>query len=771
MRSLRKVLHKELVLLLGAVLAIVLGLSWVGMARLAQAQADERVVAELAHLERDLGAGIRQVEHTARIIAQAWASERLDPLKDEATYDQLLPLVDGVPLITGLNLVRMDGGGFGMSRLAQGWGARSIQASGDGWTSGPILGDPANAVRSDGPRGTQVMDFRTRPWFTFGASRGGPAWMEPYPFLGRLAGQHGLAYVVPLKNRQGELLGVLSIDVLLEELTTILRTIKPTPGSVVMLLDQSGRILVPPTNTRFADPALRREITLRPISEAQFPLVWKLHQNARQGQDRAESLDHNSGHWSGRLRSFAPSEGIQWELVLAQPDADVLSAPNRRALVVAGLAVLLMVGLTWQARRLAARFTGPLDELAAAAEALGRHEVPALPPSDLAELHTLGEALAQAHRALRERETLQDQLRQSQKLETVGTLAGGIAHDVNNQLTAILGQIGLGMEHLPEGHPAHRNLRAAEDATNRCAETTRALLSFSRPSQSELVSLDLNAIMREGLVLLSRVLDKRVTLTTDFTEPLPAVLGDQVQLEQILVNLVVNARDSLPAGGTIQVGTGLHEDGLAFWVRDNGVGMTPEVQARIFEPFYTTKELGKGTGLGLSMVLGLVQAHRGRIEVQSQWGLGSTFLVHLQRAQAPATDTAIPTAPVPRQLKGRRILVVEDEDSIRALVHEALRIHGAEVTLAGNGMEGWEAFLQGPFDLVYSDQLMPLRTGLEMLALIRGVAPTVPVILASGRGLEGLENELKKDPHLTLLPKPFTLHRLFQAVEQGLLGG
>ncbi len=385
--------------------------------------------------------------------------------------------------------------------------------------------------------------------------------------------------------------------------------------------------------------------------------------------------------------------------------------------------------------------------------------------------HALGEALAQAHRALRERETLQDQLRQSQKLETVGTLAGGIAHDVNNQLTAILGQIGLGMEQIPEGHPAQRNLRAAEDATNRCAETTRALLSFSRPSQSELVALDLNAIMREGLVLLSRVLDKRVTLTTDFTDNLPTVLGDQVQLEQILVNLVVNARDSLPAGGTIQVGTGLHEDGLAFWVRDNGVGMTPDVQARIFEPFYTTKELGKGTGLGLSMVLGLVQAHRGHIEVQSQWGLGSTFLVHLQRAQAPVADMTTPTAPVPRQLKGRRILVVEDEDSIRALVHEALRIHGAEVILASNGMEGWEAFLQGPFDLVFSDQLMPLRTGLEMLALIRGVAPAVPVILASGRGLEGLETELKKDPHLTLLPKPFTLHRLFQAVEHGLLGG
>ncbi len=770
MRSLRKVLHKELVLLLGAVLAIVVGLSWVGMARLAQRQADERVVAELRHLERDLTLRIQQVEHTAKIIALAWESGRLDPAQDQASYDQLLPLMDGVPLITGLNLVRMDGSGFGMGRVPRGWGARCIRIDGDGWVSGPIIGDPESAVRSDPHLATRVMDFRKRPWFPFGVEKGVPAWMEPYPFVGRLAGQHGLAHVVPVRNAQGALIGVLSLDVLLEELTNTLHTIKPSPGSMVTILDQDGRILVPPTTGRFADPSLRREITLHVISESQFPLLWRLHQSFRAGKDQAETLERSTGPWSGRLRALAPSAGIQWELILAQPSEDVLSAPNRRALLVAGLALLLLLGLAWQARRLAARFTGPLDELANAAEGLGRHEVPSPPPSDLMELHALGEALARAHQALQEREALQDQLRQSQKLETVGTLAGGIAHDVNNQLTAILGQIGLGMEHLPEGHPARRNLQAAEDATNRCAETTRALLSFSRPSQSELTSLDLNAVMKEGLVLLSRVLDKRITLTTDFTEDLPLVLGDQVQLEQILVNFVVNARDSLPAGGTIQVGTGLHEDGIAFWVRDNGIGMTPEVQQRIFEPFYTTKELGKGTGLGLSMVMGLVQAHRGRIEVQSQWGLGSTFLVHLQRAQAPLAETACPTAPVPRQLKGKRILVVEDEESIRALVHEALRIHGAEVTLAGNGVEGWLAFLDTPFDLVFSDQLMPQRTGLELLALIRSVAPTVPVILASGRGLEGLESDLRKDLHLTLLPKPFTLHRLFQVVEQSLAG-
>lgn len=763
MRSLRRVLHKELIGLLGAVLVLVVGLSWAGMAHLARQQMDSRAQAELVHLEGDLAEGIRQVEHTAKVLAYAWRIGRLDPTQDQAAYDQVLPLLEDVPLLTGLNLVRTDGAGFGMGRLPEGWAGRGVHREGEGWASGPIFAETEVLAHLGAPAANRPMDFRTRPWFTFGSARQAPGWMAPFPFVGRLAGQHGLAYVVPVRSREGELLGVLSMDVLLEALTAEVQSIRPTPNSLVMILDEEGRMLVPPATGGFADPATRRGIMLRPVAEARFPLAELLHRQALAQPGRP--LEAREGSWSGRLRPFAPSDGLRWEILLALPSQDVLAGSNQRTLWVAALALVLLIGLSWQAHRIARRFTDPLDELAAAAEAVGRREAPVLPPSDLMEVNQVGQAISQAHRALREREILQDQLRQSQKLETVGTLAGGIAHDVNNQLTAILGQIGLGRERVPEDHPAQRNLQAAEDATNRCAETTRALLSFSRPSQTGLSSLDLNAVMREGIVLLSRVLDKKITLTTDFTEPLPAVLGDQVQLEQVLVNLVVNARDALPASGAIQVGTGFHEDGVAFWVRDNGVGMTPEIRDRIFDPFFTTKELGKGTGLGLSMVLGLVQAHGGRIEVQSQWGLGSTFLVHLQRAQSPAVEATVTTAPVPRRLKGRRILVVEDEASIRDLVQEALRVHGAEVITARNGDEGWQAFLEGPVDLVLSDQLMPQRTGLEMLTLIRGVAPAVPVILASGRGLEGLESELRKDPNLTLLPKPFTLHRLFQVVE------
>ncbi len=766
MKSLRRVLLRELVFLLGAILALVVVFTWLGMARLARQQADERVASELSHLDRSLRAGIGRVERVSTVISRWWEGGLLDLDQDRTTFRQLLPLVQNIPLITGLNLVRTDGVGFGIGSTEQGWAGRRIYPEGGEWRSGPVLGDLPDGA----PPTARAMDFRTRPWYLTGASRRDPVWTEPYPFVGRLSGQTGLAYVVPILDKGGRLLGVLSVDVLLEELTSTVQAVRPTPGSLVMILDQDGRVLVPPTTGSLADPARRREVLLQPVRESWFPLAWRLHEDFRAGTLQGREVEGRAHAWNGRLHPFAPAPGLQWELILALPNEDVLADPTRRALIVGALAAVFMVGLAWQARRLALRFTGPLDELAAAAEALGRRETPTFTPSEVHELHALGQALEGAHQALHEREALQEQLRQSQKLETVGTLAGGIAHDVNNQLTAILGQIGLSLELLPEDHPVRRNLGAAEAATRRCAETTRALLAFSRPSRAELTSLDLNRVVKEGLLLLSRVIDGRINLVTDLAEDLPTVLGDQVQLEQILVNLVVNAQDALPAGGTLEVGTGLKDDLVIFWVRDNGVGMSPEVQAKIFEPFFSTKPTGKGTGLGLSMVMGLVKAHGGQITVRSEWGVGSTFTVHLWRAQTQESPGAAPTLPVPRRLRGRRILVVEDERGIRDLVLEALRSHGAEVDAAQDGEEGWKAFQTQAYDLVISDQLMPQRTGLELLGLIRTQAPSLPVILASGRGLEGLEQQLENDPALRLLPKPFTLHRLFQTVGDSLEG-
>jgi two-component system cell cycle sensor histidine kinase/response regulator CckA len=348
----------------------------------------------------------------------------------------------------------------------------------------------------------------------------------------------------------------------------------------------------------------------------------------------------------------------------------------------------------------------------------------------------------------------------------VGTLAGGIAHDVNNQLTAIHGQIELGMEKLSEEHPVQRNLRAAAEATRRCGETTKALLAFSRPSNPELKALDLNSAVQEAMLLLERVIDRRIHLDSVLEESLPPIMGDKVQLEQVLMNLVVNGRDALPAGGTIQVVTELRRGEVVLEVRDNGVGMTPEVKSRILEPFFTTKELGKGTGLGLSMVHGIVVAHGGRMEVDSEWGRGSTFRLFFRPAAGALAEHAqIRTSHV-AHFHGAHILVVEDEQTIRLTVAEVLEARGANVVMAQDGLEGLERLQQGTFDLVLSDQLMPRMTGVELLARIRENWPRLPVILASGRGLEGFEAELGKDPALRLLPKPFPLAKLLSLVSE-----
>ena len=197
MKSLRRVLLRELVLLLGAILALVVIFTWLGMARLARQQADERVTSELAHLDRNLRTGIARVERVASVISHWWQSGLLDPTRDRESFDQLLPLVEQVPLITGLNLVRTDGLGFGLGSTEHGWAGRRVYPEGGEWRSGPILGDVPESLRRHPALAGQGMDFRTRPWYTLGAGRRSPVWTDPYPFVGRLSGQTGLAYVCP----------------------------------------------------------------------------------------------------------------------------------------------------------------------------------------------------------------------------------------------------------------------------------------------------------------------------------------------------------------------------------------------------------------------------------------------------------------------------------------------------------------------------------------------------------------------------------------------
>jgi PAS domain S-box-containing protein len=366
---------------------------------------------------------------------------------------------------------------------------------------------------------------------------------------------------------------------------------------------------------------------------------------------------------------------------------------------------------------------------------------------------------------------LQEQVRQAQRLESIGRLAGGVAHDFNNLLTVILG----GTEALRSDHQAGgpmnlEDLEQIQRAGERARDLTRQLLTFARKQVITPVSLDLDAAVARGEKLLRRVLGEDVELTVETGAAGVAVLCDPGQLEQVLVNLAVNARDAMPGGGRLTIATHLvpvlprdlatGDEPEGDWVRlrvsDAGSGMTAEVKASLFEPFFTTKEQGKGTGLGLATVHGIVSQNGGRIRVESTTGRGTTFEIFLPRSARPADAPAPP--PAPRQGSGHEaILVIEDDAQVRAVTARALRSAGYRVTEADSAAEALEVVRRGAaLDLVVTDVVMPGLDGREVVDLLRREAPTLRALFVSGYSQDSIAQRGILEPGIEFLPKPFT---------------
>ena len=344
-------------------------------------------------------------------------------------------------------------------------------------------------------------------------------------------------------------------------------------------------------------------------------------------------------------------------------------------------------------------------------------------------------------RDVTDRERLEDALRESQKLEAVGRLAGGIAHDFNNLLTVILGNLEL----IRAGFdPAETDdlLASSARAARQAAELTRQMLGFARRQPLRPAVIDLNAVAREVLSLLRRTIDPRVGFAFHLAADLPPVVADPVQVQQVLMNLCLNARDVMPDGGTLTVATehvatpaagpGEHPSpgGYArLSITDTGPGMPDEVREKIFEPFFTTKEVGKGTGLGLAVVHGVAAAHGGWVECDSGPGRGTRFDIYLpcDPDAAPPPVTAEPDA-VGDHGRGRTVLVADDEAGVRTLARGGLEQHGYEVLAAADGAEAVEVFGREAdrIDVVVLDATMPRMTGRQAFDAIRAIAPGVP---------------------------------------------
>ena len=381
---------------------------------------------------------------------------------------------------------------------------------------------------------------------------------------------------------------------------------------------------------------------------------------------------------------------------------------------------------------------------------------------------------------LSDRAKLEEQLRQAQKMEAVGRLAGGVAHDFNNLLTVILGYGDFVLNELPAGHPSLAHVESIQHAAQRATELTRQLLAFSRRQILELRTVDLNAIVRGMAPLLHRLIPENIALQTVLKPELDAVCADPGQLEQVIMNLVLNSRDAMPDGGTLTIETdraqidhssiGAHAEARAgdyvvLVVSDTGHGMDEQTQSRLFEPFFTTKASGAGTGLGLATVYGIVRQSEGFIRVYSEPGQGATFKIYLPRT-SEKVDVPAPLH-VPASLRGSEtVLIVEDADPVRALMRESLTRQGYKILEASGGTAALDLLSRLPaeLDLLVTDVVMPGLSGRELAEQLKGKYPGLRVLFTSGYTDDAILRQGILQTGITFLQKPFTPETLSRKV-------
>ena len=462
-------------------------------------------------------------------------------------------------------------------------------------------------------------------------------------------------------------------------------------------------------------------------------------------------------------------------------------------IVLLGIAVAILLGIS---------FSRPISKLVDASKEIGKgnlqyrlhlkrkdefgdlasafnYMAAELDKKDVANAQLFSERL----QAEKETRTLEGQLQQSQKMEAVGQLAGGIAHDFNNSLTLIKVCSQLALQELKETDPLREKIQQIDEATTRSGDLARQLLTFSRRHIEETKVLDLNHLLTNLNKMLGRSLGEHIELLNNLSEGLGKVKADPGQIEQVIVNLAVNARDAMLNGGKLVLETANVELDpeyarthirvtpgryVMFSVKDTGKGMPPEVKERIFEPFFTTKEEGKGTGLGLFMVYGIVQKYGGHITVESEPGMGTTFKIYLPQAdeQLEEAREGLLGKRLPRG--GETILVVEDENDLRTLMAQALNRQGYKTLEAANGEEGLVLFdkYRQEIDLVVTDVVMPRMTGFELTNLLLPLYPQMKVIYISGYPDNPDLQQRNLNSDANFIPKPFSLEDLATRVRR-----
>lgn len=393
--------------------------------------------------------------------------------------------------------------------------------------------------------------------------------------------------------------------------------------------------------------------------------------------------------------------------------------------------------------------------------------------------------LTERKNAEEEREKMQTQLFQAQKMEAIGVLVGGVAHDFNNLLMAIQGNTELLLGKFDEADPSSSNLKDIRLASKHGADLIRQLLLFSRKHPMHFKPLNINKTVENLLKMMKRLIGEDIAIETHLEPELWIVEADVVNVEQMLVNLVINARDAMPEGGILTIKTEnvtLKEDGkvipeakhgrfICLSVQDTGVGMDEGTVERVFEPFFTTKKNGKGTGLGLSVAYGIVKKHKGWINIETRPGEGSTFKIYLPVSSKKLEDESEErTSLTELQGSGERILVVEDQEGVREFLSRALSENGYLATEARNAKEARDIFEEekGNFDLIFCDVVLPDKSGLQLVSQLLSSKPGIPVLLSSGYVDEKSQRSLIHKRGFRFLQKPYSLVNLFQTIKETL---
>jgi two-component system cell cycle sensor histidine kinase/response regulator CckA len=381
-----------------------------------------------------------------------------------------------------------------------------------------------------------------------------------------------------------------------------------------------------------------------------------------------------------------------------------------------------------------------------------------------------------------ERRTLEAQYQQAQKMEAIGRLAAGVAHDFNNLLTVIVGYCELLLADLNPNDIRKADIAEIHKAGVRAAGLTRQLLAFSRKEIIQPTLLDLGAVLTDMRAMLVPLIGEDVKVVLALRPELALIKADRGQIDQIVMNLAVNARDAMPRGGTLTIEAAnveLDEDAatpqpgvqpgpyVALTMTDTGVGMTPQVQARLFEPFFTTKEPGKGTGLGLATVHGIVLRNGGSISISSEVGRGTSFTVYFPRADAAEMVVEVPPPAARPPVGARTVLVVEDADELRELAKRLLERLGYAVLLAANADEALKTF-EGPtlIDVLLTDVVMPGAGGLELTRKLAERRPALKVIYMSGYTEQAIVDHGVLKPGIAFLHKPFTSETLGRKIRE-----